>query len=178
MRENEDEGAHVRVNIAEDANDARPIETDRLGVARCIASEIERLGGRQREDVMVRLVVVREIHRRSSNDGQHVRHERLVPLIQLDPHVIPLLECGARRRLQIHDAAPPIGRIVTTWHGNVADVRSASQVPWRLTQLDTAADCYVRRGGRHRGLRRGMERRKEDQNGQQQAKAHQNQYAI
>src|SRR5436190_18399533 len=43
VREDEDEGAHVRVDLAEDAHDPRPLEPYRLGLAGGVASEGELL---------------------------------------------------------------------------------------------------------------------------------------
>ena len=42
MAEDEDEGVHVRVDVAEHAHDAGPIEADRPRVAGRVAPEIER----------------------------------------------------------------------------------------------------------------------------------------
>ena len=88
------------------------IEEDRLGPAGGIATEIERLRLREREDVVVRLVVVREVHRRARDNREHVRHERLVALIHPRARLVARVERRARRRIEIDHAPPAIGRIV------------------------------------------------------------------
>ena len=63
VREHEDERAHVRMDVAEDADDARAVEADGLRAACGIAAEIEAARLREREDVVIGAVVVREVHR-------------------------------------------------------------------------------------------------------------------
>jgi hypothetical protein len=53
VREHQDEGVHVRVDLAEHAHHARPIEPHGLRSSRGIASQIEPLRLREREDVVV-----------------------------------------------------------------------------------------------------------------------------
>ena len=57
------------------------IEAYRLRLAARVAAEIESLRLRQRKDVVVGGVVVREIDDRADGDREHVRHEGLVALI-------------------------------------------------------------------------------------------------
>ena len=103
VREHEDERVHVRVNFAEDAHDPGPVETNGLGPAGGVAAEIKAPDLRQREDIVVDAIAVRELDRGASRDRQHVRHERLVSLIHDGPGGFGLFERTPRRCLEIHD---------------------------------------------------------------------------
>ena len=117
MAEHQDERAHVRMDLAEDPHDSRPIEPDRLGPAGGIAAEIERRRLREREHVVVDAIAVRKIDDRAGRDRQHVRRERLVALIHDGVSRLVLLERAARRGFQIHDRL----------HG----IRARWRAPWR-----------------------------------------------
>ena len=129
MREHEDERAHVRMDVAEDADDARAIEPDRLRVPDRVASEVERLGLRERKDVVVGVIAVRKIDRRAGHDRQHVRHERLVALIEPRARLVALSNAarGAGSRYTTLRRStgmwrPPMPTSVTTDRGGSCTV--------------------------------------------------------
>ena len=107
MREDQDEGVHVRVDVAEHAHDARTIEPDGLRAPGGVAAEVEAPRLREREDVVVRAVVVGEVDRRAHRHRQQVRDERLVPLVHRHATAVAVFERALRRRLEVHDRAPP-----------------------------------------------------------------------
>ncbi len=93
---------------------------------------------------MVGLVVVGKVDRRARDDRQHVRHERLVALIELRAQLSALVERRARRRVQVHDAAAAIRRIVRERHADVRHVWTPRHPRRRLAQVDPAANRAVR----------------------------------
>src|SRR5580765_4510737 len=63
VAEHEDVGAHVRMDVARDGHDAGRIELVAPGAARRVAPEIEAVAApHEREDIVKRCVVVRELH--------------------------------------------------------------------------------------------------------------------
>src|SRR6185437_7614364 len=85
IRQHEHDGAHLRMNVAEHLNRSRFLERDRARRALGIAAEVESLatgsgGAGKREDVVIYVVLVWKIDRRSTHDGEHVRNEALVVL--------------------------------------------------------------------------------------------------
>ena len=139
VREDEDECTHVRVDVAEDPDDAGVIEPDRLRAAGGVAPEVERGRLRVREHVVVGLIVVGEVDRRAGHDREDVRHERLVRLVH--PRALdPFVERRARRVLEGDDAAATIGRAVRRGHAEVGDVRAGLEIGRWRPQLDAAAN--------------------------------------
>ena len=100
VREDEDERAHVRVDVAEHPHHAGPIEADRLGAPDGIAAEVEAPRRREREHVVVDAVAVREVDDGAGADGEHVGHERLVALVHplARPRPVPRTPPRARPR--------------------------------------------------------------------------------
>ena len=138
--EDENEGVHVRMDVAEHADDARPLEAHRFRLARGVAPEIELLRLRERKDVVVGVVVVGEVHVGAGDDGQHVRHETLVALIHPRAAVFALFERGAWRGFEIDDAAPPFEGIAHGGHAQGAGIRAGiAQRPLR-THVHPSAD--------------------------------------
>src|SRR5437867_5211781 len=78
--EDEDDRAHVGVDVAEHLNDAGTLEHERLRRAAGITAEVKLLRAREREDVVKDAVLVREVHRRAASHGDDVRREALLTL--------------------------------------------------------------------------------------------------
>ena len=121
MAEHEDERVHVRVDVAEHAHDAGPVEAHRLGAAGGVAAEIERPRLRERKHVVVDAVAVGEVDDRAGGDRQHVRHERLVALIHHGVARFVCLERAARRRLEVDDRPQAIGEVARRRRAEVGD---------------------------------------------------------
>jgi hypothetical protein len=75
-------GGHVRMNVAIDLHETRLLEQLGPGLPLRISVQVERGRRRQREHIMKNGSAF-ERDRRSARDGDHVRHERLVFLLQL-----------------------------------------------------------------------------------------------
>ena len=142
MAEDQDEGVHVRVDVAEDAHDAGAIEATDLRVAGGVAPEVERLRLREREHVVVEAVGVGKVDRRAGHDREHVRHERLVALIHHArgrlrglsnaPRGADSRYTTERRRSASRRAAPASPRSATPGRRSIGGARAR--------QLDAAAD--------------------------------------
>src|SRR6185503_7403245 len=81
--QHENDGAHIRMNVAEHLHGSRAIEGYRAGLPFRVAAEIEPLGAgrrRERKDVVIHVVFVREVDGRALENGQHMRHEPFVVL--------------------------------------------------------------------------------------------------
>src|SRR6185436_15706981 len=78
--EHEENRAHVRMNVTEDLHDAGLREHYRFGVAARVATEVEGLRAREREDVVEDVVLVRERDHGATNHGQDMWREALVAL--------------------------------------------------------------------------------------------------
>ncbi len=155
VREHQDERAHVRMDVAEDAHDARPLEADGLRSARRVAPEIEAAHVGQREHVVIGAIVVREVDDRADGDRQHARHEALVALIHADAALVRLAERAARRALEIHDADRAlVGVIVPVIAAADRRDRRPPIGAHRLRrQIDAAANRAVRRAHARRRAR-------------------------
>ena len=112
VREDEDERAHVRVDVAEHAHDAGTIELDRLRAADGVAPEVERLGGREREHVVVgasllgKSTVVPATIARTCGTNASLRWSSLARGSSRWSNA------ALRRGLEIDDAAAAVGRVV------------------------------------------------------------------
>ena len=84
MVEDEDRRAHVRVDIAEDLDEPGFVNFHGRVCPRGYRPRLNFDARRQREHVVEKRIVVGKLHRRSLRDREHVRHERLVLLMQFD----------------------------------------------------------------------------------------------
>ena len=82
----------------------------RLRAPAGVAAEIEALGARQREDVVVGAIAVGEVDDSAGRDGQQPRYEGLVALVHDRAPGLRLVEGAARRGVEIDQAAPDVGR--------------------------------------------------------------------
>jgi len=89
---NGDDGAHQRVDLAEDPHDAGAPEGDAAGGSRSVQRQIERLAREVGKRVVKEGIEVGKIHRAAHGHGHHVRLEGLVLLLHF--HV---LRRGSRR---------------------------------------------------------------------------------
>src|SRR5215471_19239806 len=103
MAEHEDEGVHVRVDVAEHPHDAGPVEPYGLGVPRRVTTEVELSGLREREHVVVDPIAVWEIDDRAGRDRQHVRDEPLAALVHDRTGSLDLFESAPRRGIEVDD---------------------------------------------------------------------------
>ena len=105
--EHDDRGGHVRMDVAEHLDDARLVEAHGARLAARKAAEVERARAREREDVVVDRVVVREVHRGAHRHGDDARQEGLALLADRGA----ARRDGARRRvLQVDDDVLHLGR--------------------------------------------------------------------
>ena len=116
VREHQHVGAHVRVDLAEDTHDTRPVEDDRARLAARVAAQVEAARLREREDVVVDAVAVREVDRAADGDREHRRDEGLVALVEHRAPGRRRLESRLRCRLEIHDAATAVGGLARRRH--------------------------------------------------------------
>src|SRR5215204_1353230 len=145
--EYQDERAHVRMDVAEHADHSRPIEPDSLRLARGIAPEVELLGLRKREHVVIRAVAVREVDPRARGDREHVRYESLVSLIEARAALLAWLEGRTRRAFEIDDAAAAILGVARTAHAEGGGIRSCVANRAFGADVDAAVDCARCAGG-------------------------------
>ena len=150
MAEHEDERAHVRVDVAEHAHDARPIEADRPRVTGGVASEIEAGRLRERKHVVIELVRIRKIDRRAGHDGEQMRHERFVALVHHRSAAFVDLEGASRRRLQVDHRAHPIVHVARRRRAQIGDAGPALHLRHHPPHLYPPSDHAVPCGG-HRG---------------------------
>ena len=160
MAEHEDVGVHVRVDVAEDADDARLVEADGLGPPGRIATEIEPAGLREREDVVIDRVGVGKVYRRAGHDREDVRHEGLVALIHHGPSAVIGFERPAWRRLEVDDRAQQIGQVAWRRRAEIGHTRAARRRCGSPTQIHAPAN-----GPRPRRSDRRRVRRDDEQHG-------------
>ena len=162
MIEDEDRGAHVRVDVAEHLHQARLVESLAPRLASRVPAQVERRRRGQREHVVEERIAVGKFDRRSARDRQHVRDERLVFLPEF--RFRRAQRTAERRILQVDDDVADFGdggggvfadrsRRVDVGGQRRADARG---------QFDAAADgtnsgrragvrCLCPRSGRRRG---------------------------
>src|SRR5262249_24651128 len=134
------ERVHVRVDLAEDTDDARLIEADVTRVSRGIPPEIEhpRLG--EGKDVVVELVGIGKVDRGAGGDCEYVRYERLVALVHHRLAAFVRLERTGRRRFQIGARAAQIRHVAPDWRAEIADSRPPFRRGCDASQVDASAD--------------------------------------
>jgi hypothetical protein len=76
----ENDSVHMTVNVAEDFDDASPIESHRANVVFWITAQVEALGTRQREDVVEKGIAIGKIDGTASLNWEHVRDKCLIHL--------------------------------------------------------------------------------------------------
>ena len=109
---------------------------------------------------MVDAIAVGEVHGRAGHDGQDIRVEGLVPLIEDGRRTIAILECALRSFLEEDDASIAIGRVALGRSAEVPDVgatlrRSQTQTDVHLS-LDRARPARPR-GNEEEGERNGRD---------------------
>jgi hypothetical protein len=145
----------VRVDLAEHPDDSGAIEPHGFRPSGGVASEVEPLGLRQREHVVVGAIVVGKVHRRADGDRQQVRHERLAALVhpRVDVFALLRLERAFRRRLEVDDRSPPFRRVAGRPFTELTRCGPAFDHDRHTRKLDAPADAGTSRlpggHGRH-----------------------------
>ena len=152
VAEHQDEGAHVRVDVAEHPHDARAVEAHRLRAAGGIAPEVERLRLREREHVVVGRgrcsgsppscpTVMASTWGTNVSSRWSMRARGCVALV----------ERAARRGLQVDDAAAAVGAAGAAGIAEPPRRWGAAGLARRLPELDAAAQRRRRRGAARPG---------------------------
>ena len=145
VAEHEDKRVHVRVDVAEDADDARPVHAHRFRSAGGIAAEVEALRARQREHVVVRQVAVGEVDDGADHHGQHVRHEALVALVHDGAAGLAFVEGGARRGVEVDEPAAQVRDVARPRAARRGDIGPALGGLGEAADVEAAADAARQR---------------------------------
>ena len=124
--EDDDLGGHLRMDVAEDVDDARLLRLDRLACPALVETEVETQRLRKREDVVKNVVVVRKLDRAADQGNGHRRREALVALV----HAINAARGVGKRigdALQVNDGIRVIrlGRAALRDHDAPANVNAS-----------------------------------------------------